>query len=67
MTRSTETRSTDGPASGSPAPGMRPAATRTARRWFRRGGSRLSRALDRNAEWVAEAQYTPPLHAQHNP
>jgi hypothetical protein len=46
---------------------MRPAATRTARRWFRRGGSRLSRALDRNAEWVAEAQYTPPLHAQHNP
>jgi hypothetical protein len=43
-----------------------PASTRTARRWFRRSRSRLARALERNAEWVAEARYTPSLHDQHS-
>jgi len=52
-------------ASGGQAAGP-PAQTKTDRRWFRRSRSRLARALERNAGWVAEARYTPSLHDQHS-
>jgi hypothetical protein len=39
-------------------------AGNTARRWFRRRRSRLDKVLERNARWVAEARYTPPLHTE---
>jgi hypothetical protein len=53
-------------ASGGQAVGPHPSPTKTDRRWFRRSRSRLARALERNAEWVAEARYTPSLHDQHS-
>jgi hypothetical protein len=44
--------------------GLPPAADWARRRWHWRPNSRLSKALERNAQWVAEARHTPPLYQQ---
>jgi hypothetical protein len=44
--------------------GLLPAADRPRRRRHRHSNSRLSKMLERNAQWVAEARHTPPLCQQ---
>ncbi len=55
--------STDRRASSGQVARLRPAADKPSRRWFPRSNSRLSKLIERNAQWVAEARYTPPLDA----